>query len=409
MLINKNDKQGWLREDSGDVAIKAVLFMLSPFFSFLYSLRRIKTKSSFVVFFLFALFYGLCFTVVADNSELIDTSDASKWRFRFENTAFNDFSDYLQFIKEYFLFAGSDIRDLYFGTITYVVHLFSDNYHVFFLVLALVFSYFQLKSFRFLTHSTVFDNGVVCILICILFNINNISNIGGMRFWTAAWICMYGLLQYYYNGRKMYFILLLMLPLIHRGFFFIYPILILATFFKSKRIWTVAYFTSFVFSSFSTYILQDATQYLPTFLSYMIEAYTENTIAEQYSFTKLFLTLLSVIYVNVLFIIIMTVAKKRLPDEMSRIYQLSLIFITIVNFVLPIPSLGGRFLVLAEALVAFLWLNLLGTKSRYNWLIYLMPIFMIRTFYVEGQSFFRYQEADFFFMNPISLLFNHLL
>ena len=83
-------KKSWQKEDVLDVSMKVVAFLISPFLSFIYSLRRINTRSSFLVFFLFALMYGLCFTVVADNLSIYETADAARWRFRFENTYLNN-------------------------------------------------------------------------------------------------------------------------------------------------------------------------------------------------------------------------------------------------------------------------------------------------------------------------------
>lgn len=397
----------WQKEDNTDIAIKVVLFLISPFLSLIYSLKKMNTKSSYLVFFLFALFYGLCFSVAADSGSLIDTSDASRWRFRFENTNIYTLHDFFLYCAGYFTFSGEDIRDLYFATISFFVHRFSDNYHVFFLVLALVFSFFQLKSLRFLTSNPQFNNGFACLLLCALFTVNNISNIGGMRFWTAAWIGVYSLLELYINKRWSFLVVLFLLPLIHRGFFFLYPVLLLSLSSKWKGLWTTAYYLSFALSAVSVYFIRDATSYLPSFLTNMIEAYSENTLSEQYSFTKMFLTTLAQVYVNVLFIVIMHKQSRLLPQDTDRLYRFTLVFLTIVNFVMPIPSLGVRFIVVSYSLIAVLWLNIIG-HSRYSFLVYLMPLFMVRTFYVEVVQLLRFQDPSFFFTNPITLLINNL-
>lgn len=402
-----NDARYWGKEDILDIFFKIVLFFISPFISFLYSLRRLNTKSSYVFFFLFALFYGLCFTVIADNAGVFDLSDASRWRYRFEYTNFHTFSDYLSYCSEYFMFAGDDVRDLYFATVCFFVHLFSDNYHVFFLVISFVFVFFQLKSLRFLTSSKKFGDGIVGLFLFVLFTMNSIANIGGFRFWTAAWICVYALLEYFINNRKWALGILFFLPLIHRGFFFIYVILLFSIFYRFKKVWKFVYFFSFALSGISVYLIQDATPYLPTFLGQMMDAYSQNSITEYYSFTKLFLIFIAQIYINVLFVVIMNKRPQELPDGIERLYRFTLVFITIVNFVLPIPSLGGRFVALCYCFIAILWISIMG-RNRYSFLIYLMPIFMIRPLYVGTELFLIFQEPSFFFTNPISLLISHL-
>jgi hypothetical protein len=397
----------WQKENSADIAAKVLLFLLSPFFSFIYSLRRMNTKSSYVMFFLFALIYGFCFTVIADNTGLEESSDASRWRYRFEYINLYSSNEYLQYVATYFMFATDEVRDLYFLTVTFIVHQFSDNYHFFFFVLSVVFSFFQLKALRFLTGSPQFNNNVVCLLIATLFTANIISHIGGFRFWTAAWICVYSLFEYYVNKRRWFLAVLICLPLIHRGFFFMYPIMAVTLLYKWKSFWNVAYYASFALSGVSIYIIQDATPYLPSFLVNMVEAYSQGEISEGYSFTKLFLTSLQQVYVNVLFIVIMLNRPKELPKGVERLYQFTLVFFAVVNFVMPVPSLGGRFVILCYSLIAYLWLNIMGS-TRYSQLIYLMPIFMIRTIYTSLNSFTHFQEPWFYITNPITLIIEHL-
>ena len=161
-------------------------------------------------------------------------------------------------------------------------------------------------------------------------------------------------------------------------------------------------------SSFSVYIVRDATPHLPLFLSNMVEIYTSTDIYEQYSITKLFLSSLSNIYINVLFVTIMYKRPRTLPLGLERLYSFTLIILTIVNFAMPIPSLGGRFVVICYSFIALLWLNIMGTGSQYNYLIYLMPLFMVRALYVGFNSFVSHQDFNFFYLNPISLIFNHL-
>ena len=408
ITIIENRNNTWFKEDALNVVIKVFFFLLSPFLSFIYSLKRINTKSSFVVFFLFALIYGLCFTVISDNSDVLETNDAAKWRFRFENTNLYTFSDYIEYCKEYFQFAGLDIRDLYFATVTYFVHLVSDNYHVFFLVVAVVYSYFQLRSFRYLVKSPAFDNSIECLMICMLFSIPTIGCISVFRFWTAAWMCVYGVFQIYYSGRKKYILLLLLLPLIHRAFFFLYFILLLNLTYRYNKWWKYIYFFSIIFSGLSVSIVRDATGYMPSFLTGMIDSYTEESTAELYSPTKFFLTNIAVIYINLLFVLIMIKERKNMKTELSNVFNFTLVYLSIVNFVMTIPSLGVRFSVLSYSFIAFLWLNTMGTKNNYSFLIYLMPLFMVRAVYGAFHVFTKFQDPQFYYTNPIELVYLYL-
>ncbi len=399
---------GWLKEDFYDLVAKIITFLISPFLSFIYSLKRMNSKSSFLVFFLFALFYGMCFSIIADNLDVWESNDAAKYRYRFENTKIYTINDYIDYCKEYFLFVGADVHDIYFATVTYFVHLFSDNYHVFFMTVACVFSFFQLKSLRYIIKSSEFDNGIQCFLLCVLFSLNTIAGICAFRFWTAAWICVYCIFRLYYDGKRKYLIILLLLPLVHRSFFFFDIILLLSLTCKYEKMWKTLYFFSFLFSGISVYIMRDATQYLPSIFSHMIEGYTEETIYETYSVTKQFLTSLSTIYVNLLFLILFW-KKNEISSNILGLARFTLVYLTIINFVFPIPSLGERFIVLSYSLVAFLWLNIMGTKNKYNLLIYLMPLFMGRRLYLDFYMLTKYQSVSFFYTNPIELIYSCII
>lgn len=398
----------WDKEIQSDIAVKIITFLISPFLSFLYSLRRINTKSSYVVFFLFALLYGLCFTVLADEGNVIETSDAAKWRARFENTEMSTSDDFIRYVVFFMTRADDNVSDVYFPTIALITNQISHNYHVFFFVIALVFSFFQLKSFRFLTKSPYFDNSLFCFFLCIIFNFNNISNIGGFRFWTAAWIGVFLLLQIYINNKKWCYLLFLFMPLIHRGFFFMYPIIVLALLTRKRSFWIILFYVSIFLSSISIVIFQNASDYLPSFLSHMIESYSSNSAEEGYSFTKYILMSISSLYINALLFLSIKARNKLRDENLEGLLDFTILFMVIINFSMSVPSLGVRFVIMAEPLIAILLLNAYGYDKAKCTIVYFMPLFMIRALYVGFISFYRYQELDFFVMNPFYLLYSHL-
>lgn len=73
----------WQKEENTDKALKIILFLVSPFIAALYALRNIKTKSSFVVFFLFAVFFGMSFTVAPSKTDE-NSLDGTSYREKFE-------------------------------------------------------------------------------------------------------------------------------------------------------------------------------------------------------------------------------------------------------------------------------------------------------------------------------------
>ena len=208
----------WLKENNRDKSLKIILFLLSPFFSFLYALRRMNTKSSYIVFFLFAVFFGMSFTV--SNVRGIDgTTDGISYRNAFESYKNVSTSQYYDGLKRFFTF---DEGNKDYDTVAFYVSRITDNYHVMFMFFAAIFAFFQLKTFRFLTTEDNFNNSLVCVLLAFLFTYNQIFNINGMRFWTAAWIGVYSIFQIFLNDNKKYFLLALCTPFFSWLFLVIY-------------------------------------------------------------------------------------------------------------------------------------------------------------------------------------------
>src|SRR5690554_2635355 len=122
----------WQKENRYDKAVKVVLFLISPFFSLLYSLRTLKTKSSYVVFFLFAVFFGLAFTTQPHH-----TMDSVRYIEKFNGYIFYSLNDFLYEFQNFLTFSEGD-KDFYFNTVAFIVSRFTDNYHVLFAVFAAV-------------------------------------------------------------------------------------------------------------------------------------------------------------------------------------------------------------------------------------------------------------------------------
>jgi len=49
----------WIKEKKYDREVKWILFLISPFIGFIASLKDIKTRSSYMIFFLFFVLFGL--------------------------------------------------------------------------------------------------------------------------------------------------------------------------------------------------------------------------------------------------------------------------------------------------------------------------------------------------------------
>ena len=394
-----------------DIIIKIVLFLISPFLSFLYSLRTMNAKSSYVIFFLFSILFGLAFTVAGNRYDAVYYIDGIFYRMNFEEYVRSSYFDFANDWREYISFKG-DIKDFYFNTIAFGISRVTDNYHVMFAVFAVVFAFFQLKCLSFFTKEKNYQNCIFTLILALIFTWNQIFNINGVRFNTAAWIYVYCVFQLFLNNDKRYIVLLLFTPFVHAAFF-VYTFFILVVYYLKgfSKFWKVAFVISFFVSSVSTILVKYVGAFLPDVLSDFVDSYTSgsgeaSSIIVTSSISG-FLISISSIYVN--FLILWLVIKYQEQEEKSAnsIYSAFLILATLMNFFSPISSLGGRMIMMVYPLLAYVWLMYFGTK-KYKWMIFLFPMVMIITLRTRYQQYRMVTDTSFWFYNPISIMIKYL-
>ena len=269
-------KAGFLTENKVDVASKLILFILSPFLGFIYSLKRVNTKSSFIIFFLFSLCFGMCFMPMK-NPEYIDGMFYQNYFIeRTNEIAENPEMEFKDFLESSVI---AD-KDYYLDTMVFIVSKLSNNYHVFFMCIAAIFSFFSLKTFRYIVNEKEFDNSYMCLLLSYLFMYITIFNINGCRFWTGYWIAMFALFKIFRDNKYKYLLLLAVAALCHASLWLLIPIVVLTIITKKfNRIWTILYFVSFFSGQTIILLIDNVKEYLPEFLLF----FTENYVLEDYT------------------------------------------------------------------------------------------------------------------------------
>ena len=186
----------WPSESKQAKGTKLLLFLISPVLGFLHSLRSMNTKSSYWVFFFFAVCFGMAFSIDAYESASIYSSgiDAGRYRLEFEKSSNMTSQEFFRDLNSFMQFDDGD-KDLYYITMVYLVSRFTHNYHFLFMAFAIVFAFFQLKSLRLLTQHEQFENSLFFLILAFFFTWNQIFNINAMRFYTAAWIGVYAIFQ----------------------------------------------------------------------------------------------------------------------------------------------------------------------------------------------------------------------
>jgi|SRR5690554_253922 len=402
----------WSKEDNQDKAVKIILFVISPFLSAIYSIRRMNTKSSYRIFFLFAIFFGMSFTISLDHG--FDGSAYRGWFEDYSQTSTNfEYVDGLQG----FLTFDEGKKDYYFDTIAFYISRFTDNYHVMFMFAAIVFAFFALKSLRFLTNEEKFDFSIASLILVYIFMQNDIFNINGLRFWTAAWIGVYSIFQVFRNNNDRYIILIFLTPFFHGSFWIFIAVILMARFLKKfEKTWVILFFASFFIGSIALELLRDASDILPAFMQRMISTYTDAEYVELRTeggsgfiwVTRLmdFLVRFSINFMVYLFIRNSKMIKAN--SKTRNLYLFILIWMTFVNFAMPIPSLGNRYFQLAFPIVAYIWMvNFKDVK--YKDFLYVLPFVYWLVFYTQFTRYSQVLDPRFYISSPFYLIYKYLI
>lgn len=404
----------WQKENRYDKAAKIVLFLISPFFSFLYSLRTMNTRSSYVVFFLFAVFFGMSFSV--GNIRTEGSIDGISYRAHFEEYKLKSSNYYYEGLNEFLTFDEGK-KDYYFDTVAFYVSRITDNYHVMFMVFAIIFAFFSLKTFKLFITDNKFDISFASFILAYLFMANQIFNINGMRFWTAAWVGVYALFQIFGKKNKRYFLLLLVTPFFHGSFWIFIAVVVLAyLLMRFDKVWAVLFFISFFVGSIAVELLQETSDLLPAFMQRMIASYTDADYIQLrseggtgfYWVQRLFSTLVR-FYMNFMVYLFIRNSKTIKANPKSKsFYLFLLVYMTFVNFTMAVPSLGGRYMTLAYPLIAYIWLvNFKGVK--YKKFLYAMPVIFWFSFYGWIRYYLTVLDFEFFVSSPFYLIYNYLI
>lgn len=380
----------------------------------IYSLRTLNRKSSFVVLYLFFLFFGMAFTTGSGKTNE-NLSDSSVYRLRFEQIALYDFNQYLIGLKEYFSF--QEKKDYFFDTLSFILTRFTDNYHFLFLSVSIIFAYFMLRSLSFLVKDVNYKTSTVGLLLVLFFLYIDIFNINGIRFWTTYWIATYCVFQIYAASKPKYWLLVLITPLFHIAYLAFVLLMIAFRVVSKKQKTLIIFFLISVFLGFlSLSFLEWTSKYLPSVLQKMIVVYTsEGQFESNEQISSLGGKIQNILnYAKfglmnfMVYLLILNKEEIGKTSQDNKVFAFILFWIGIFNIFYSIPSFGSRFIVLGYPLLAYLWLRLFGV-FKYKWVVLLIPVVLFWDIRLKLNSFERWQSIDFLYTNPILIIYKYLV
>lgn len=334
-----------------------ILFLLAPFLSFIGSIMRARNEWNLWILFFFYILFGLCFTLNQDSG-----FDSLRYVEFFKSMEYGSFSDiyFANMINE------GAIGDIYFPTVAWIASkIGGNNYHIMFLCFAIVFAIFTINSLKvFYANSNTSLSWMYSLVVLILITNNFIFNINGMRFWTAAWILLYGVLTFYVVGRKIGLLWILVTPLVHSTFIIPIILIIIANFLgKFEKVWIVFLIVSVPLSFLSVSLIPLISNFIPDLYLGKFDFYTNSKyILERSSgvgFTYLanFLRFcLMILEVYVLYNYFKSERRNR-NWKLRPLFRFTIIFVAFANFFSAIPSVGRYIVVAFPLVVFFIWIR----------------------------------------------------
>lgn len=414
----------WLNENKQDIIFKFVAFGISPILGIVAALLRPNTRSSYIVLLLSFICIGLSINIPYNSTEDVEF-DSSYYRRTFESYSSINSADFGDIVREYRHLEGE--TDIYSGLIFYTVSLISNNYHVCFMVIALIFSIFMLKSMRFLVSEQNYRTSFVCLLLLFLFTICQIQKINAFRFYTAYWIALYAIFMIIQNNKKEYWFLLCLTPIVHASFFII--IFIMLMYYLMRQNYKIAIFLvviSILFSTIAVEVFSWIILHLPDSLgghysAYINEWYIQkiNESGTGYIWAVRLMEFLIRFSVNAIVLFFTWKYKNNiLGSKCNNLYFLLLSVLAFVNFTFMIPSVGSRYVMFAFPLIAYIWLVCFINENKYNWIISsFAALYLIYFLFLPWNIYqipcFKYYtmlwEADVIYASPLYLAIKYTL
>ena len=414
----------WLDEKRDDVIFKFVALLISPVLGMLASLVRLNSRSSFIALFIAFTFIGLTMDVPEDRTEE-ENFDSIAYRAEFENFADSNSHDFTTMLSEYADMTSD--TDFYSNIICFVVSRFSSNYHVFFMVVAILYSIFMLLTMRYLVREPNYGLSILCLILLFLFTQCQIQQINMYRFYTAYWIALLAIFKLIQDNNPKYWLLLIVTPIVHGSFFIIF--LIFGIYYiirRSNKLATASVILSLAFSVIAVEIFSWVILHLPESLgghysAYLNEWYIQR-INEGGIGNKWMVRLMELavrLSLNIVVLFFAWQYKGSIANSKCKnLYFFLMAVMSFVNFTFMIPSVGSRYVMFTFPLIAYIWLICFAPQKKWNWFIiafssiYLF-YFLVLPWNIYQVPCFRYYtklwNMDVLYGSPVYLFFKYIM
>lgn len=399
-----------------------ILSCLWPFAGLFSSLKNWRQPWAMNVFWVVCAFMGAIQIYHPAGTILGDGSDAGRYVLELQemHRSVDSFAE----VSRHFY--DGDTNDVFRSILQYLVSRFTENGHVFFFILAIIYGFFYSRNIWYILNR-INDQRIkwLWVMVAAFFLVCPIWNINGVRMWTALHVFVYGAMPYLLEGKKKGLIWSAASILIHHSF--IFPIVLLALFVvlgrrTSSKGWVttlffIFYIITLTIKSLDLGALNAALQvYLPNFYNDRIDGYVnEDTLARnlesltQNSWHVAFFNEIHY-WINQILVVFTYLIFKRNGCKLSGLLPLfcfSLLIYGFSNILACVPS-GGRYITISQMFMVATFLLTYKYWAYDKSLSRFMPIIMIVfafSLIFEVRKGFDYYGLDLLFGNFITATF----
>lgn len=364
-----------------DIRNYFILFILWPFLSFLVALANFSRKEARTVIYIFLIYYGLSFVNANDGV------DAYRYALSLKANSLLPFSDFFRIVGGLYSDTTVDIVE---PLISFIVSRFTSDHGLYFGVWASIFGYFYLKSIELIfDRYIVKQNWNTVLLIGFFIMTIPITKISGVRMWTAAWIFFYGAIRVITEKDPRYLLITFSAAFVHWSFMSANAILVIYYLVGNRNIIYIPLaVSSFVLPHlmapvFRVLALRLGGGVQQRYAGYSSEGYilaVQEGVAQSAWFMRI--TNDMVFYYLLIAVAIIQIRHWSIMQEKheQNLFSFLLLFLAFVNFGMPIPSFGGRFMILfflfATAYLIMYFSKLPGNKIYFLILLGLFPMML---------------------------------
>ncbi|MCS3050336.1 EpsG family protein [Parabacteroides johnsonii] len=372
---------------------KLILALLWPIAGLVSSLKHWREPWAKDVFWLVCIFLGAIQIYHPAGTILGDGSDAGRYVLELEWMHQSGLI-WETLAASFFTGDGHASVDIFQPVLSFLVSRVTDNGHIFFCVLAMIYGFFYSRNIWYVLDRLPDKRmGWIWVMMAFYFLVCPIWQINGVRMWTALHIFVYGAMPYLIEGKRKSLIWCVVSLLVH--FSFLYPLAVIILFHLVKNRNMSIFFAFYIFTLFVKTLDLSAissllTNILPGMYENRIESYVnENTMdkrleaAEKLSWHVTFAN--NMLYWVIQFLIIYVYGKlkayAKFDLDVNNLFKFALLIYGVSNILTFIPS-GVRFITVSQMFMIPVFMFVLTRYPRSNEYNFIEPIWGIFMLFV---------------------------